>query len=44
MELIERQRYIEEITKWLGKDLAIVLTGQRRVQRAAAVRQYPYLP
>ena len=38
MELIERQRYIEEITKWLGKDLAIVLTGQRRVGKSCLLR------
>ena len=38
MELIDRQRYIEEITNWLGKNLAIVLTGQRRVGKSCILR------
>ena len=38
MELIDRQRYIEEVTNWLGKKLAIVLTGQRRVGKSCILR------
>lgn len=38
MELIERQLYIDRIKKWLGKDLAIVLTGQRRVGKSCLLR------
>ena len=38
MEIIERQYYIERITKWLGKDLAIVLTGQRRVGKSCILK------
>ena len=38
MKLVERQRYIEKITKWFGKDMAIVLTGQRRVGKSCILR------
>lgn len=38
MKLIERQRYIEKITKWFGKDMSIVLTGQRRVGKSCILR------
>lgn len=38
MELIERQLYTDKIKKWLGKDLAIVLTGQRRVGKSCLLR------
>lgn len=38
MELIERQSYTNEIKKWVGKNLAIVLTGQRRVGKSCILR------
>ena len=38
MELIERQLYTDKIKKWFGKDLAIVLTGQRRVGKSCILR------
>ncbi len=38
MKIIERQYYIEKTTKWLGKDLAIVLTGQRRVGKSCILK------
>lgn len=38
MKIIERQYYTDEITKWLGKDLAIVLTGQRRVGKSCILK------
>lgn len=38
MELIERQLYTDKIKKWFGKDLAIVLTGQRRVGKSCLLR------
>lgn len=37
MEIIERQEYIDKITKWFGKGLAIVLTGQRRVGKSCVL-------
>lgn len=38
MELINRQSYINEIKKWFGKNLAIILTGQRRVGKSCILR------
>ena len=38
MELIERQSYTNEIKKWVGKNLAIVLTGQHRVGKSCILR------
>ena len=38
MEIIERQYYKNKIKKWLGKNLAIVLTGQRRVGKSCILR------
>ena len=38
MTLKERPQYIEKIEKWLGKGLAIVLTGQRRVGKSMCLR------
>lgn len=38
MKLIERSSYINEIESWLGKGLAIVLTGQRRVGKSMCLK------
>lgn len=38
MKLIERTRYQAEIDTWLGKGLAIVLTGQRRVGKSMCLK------
>lgn len=38
MKIIERQLYTDKIKKWLGKNLAIVLTGQRRVGKSCLLR------
>ena len=38
MKIIERQRYTQEIIKWFGKNMAIVLTGQRRVGKSCILR------
>ena len=38
MKIIERQYYKNKIKKWLGKNLAIVLTGQRRVGKSCILR------
>ena len=38
MEIIERQYYTNKIKQWLGKNLAIVLTGQRRVGKSCILR------
>lgn len=34
MEIFVRQRYLDKIQKYLGKDVIIVLTGQRRVGKS----------
>ena len=38
MELIERKHYHAKIQQWLGKDLIIVLTGQRRVGKSSILK------
>lgn len=38
MKIIERARYQAEIDAWLGKGLAIVLTGQRRVGKSMCLK------
>lgn len=38
MKLIDRSLYIDDIESWLGKGLAIVLTGQRRVGKSMCLR------
>lgn len=37
-EIIERTDYLTQIEKWLGKDLILVLTGQRRVGKSFTLR------
>ena len=39
MEIIERERYLNLIRQWIGKDLIIVLTGQRRVGKSCLLKQ-----
>ena len=39
MEIIERERYLNLIRQWIGKDLIIVLTGQRRVGKSCVRRK-----
>lgn len=38
MALINRPQYIEQISQWIGKGLAIVLTGQRRVGKSMCLQ------
>lgn len=38
MEILYRQRYIEQIEKYLGKDYIIVLVGQRRVGKSYTLK------
>ena len=38
MQVLLRQNYIDQIEKWLGKDLIIVLVGQRRVGKSYTLR------
>ena len=39
MKIIERERYLNIIQQWLGKDLILVLTGQRRVGKSCLMKQ-----
>lgn len=39
MRIIERQQYIDHITKFFGKGMIIALTGQRRVGKSYIIRQ-----
>ena len=36
--MLQRHEYISQIDKWLGKDLVIVLTGQRRVGKSCLLK------
>jgi predicted AAA+ superfamily ATPase len=38
MNILVRQRYVEKIEKYLGKDYIIVLTGQRRVGKSYTLK------
>ena len=38
MELINRENYTQQIEQWLGKQIIIVLTGQRRVGKSMCLR------
>ena len=38
MQVLLRQNYIDQIEKWLGKDLIIVLVGQRRVGKSYTLK------
>ncbi|MCR4772969.1 MAG: ATP-binding protein [Prevotella sp.] len=38
MDILVRQRYVEKIEKYLGKDCIIVLTGQRRVGKSYTLK------
>ena len=38
MEILVRQHYLDKIEKYLGKDIIIVLTGQRRVGKSCTLR------
>lgn len=38
MEILYRQRYIEQIEKYLGKDYIIVLVGQRRIGKSYTLK------
>ena len=38
MEILVRQHYLDKIEKYLGKDMIIVLTGQRRVGKSYTLR------
>ena len=38
MKLIERSKYLAQIEYWLGKELIVVLTGQRRVGKSMCLR------
>ena len=38
MEIVVRQHYLDKIEKYLGKDIIIVLTGQRRVGKSYTLR------
>ena len=39
MKIIERERYLNKIQQWLGKDIILVLTGQRRVGKSCLLKQ-----
>ena len=39
MKIIERERYLNIIQQWLGKDIILVLTGQRRVGKSCLLKQ-----
>lgn len=38
MELLHREHYTQQIAQWLGKQIIIVLTGQRRVGKSMCLR------
>ena len=38
MELLNRENYTQQIAQWLGKQIIIVLTGQRRVGKSMCLR------
>ena len=38
MELLNRENYTQRIAQWLGKQIIIVLTGQRRVGKSMCLR------
>ena len=38
MEILVRQNYLDKIEKYLGRDIIIVLTGQRRVGKSCTLR------
>lgn len=38
MEIIERRSYLNKVKQWMGKDLIIVLTGQRRVGKSCIMK------
>ena len=38
MEIIARRTYLDAINQWLGKNLIIVLTGQRRVGKSCILK------
>ena len=40
METILRQRYLESIERYLGKDTIIILTGQRRIGKSCVLRLF----
>lgn len=40
METILRQRYLESIERYLGKDTIILLTGQRRIGKSCVLRLF----
>ena len=40
MKAIARQKYLEKIEKYLGKDTIIILTGQRRVGKSYLLRLF----
>ena len=40
MKTIQRQRYLDKIERYLGKDTIIILTGQRRVGKSFVMRLF----
>lgn len=40
MNTVLRQRYIDKIEHYLGKDTIIILTGQRRVGKSCVLRLF----
>ena len=38
MELLKREKYTQQIARWLGKQIIIVLTGQRRVGKSMCLQ------
>ena len=39
MKIIERERYLNVLQQWLGKNVILVLTGQRRVGKSCLLKQ-----
>ena len=39
MKIIERERYLNVVQQWLGKNVILVLTGQRRVGKSCLLKQ-----
>ncbi len=39
MKIIERERYLNIVQQWLGKNVILVLTGQRRVGKSCLLKQ-----